>query len=610
MAVARHRKLSNMRPEPMSALAEPGHLMDTSRLLLDCVADSILILSDDLEVHYANRAAHEFIFGSSTPSAGKRIDATSIIHSDDLEAAAIAISQTVDLGTAIVRLRVQLPSGDIPVEVSLTNHKSTPGIDGIVACFRNLEQEEALRDSLERQRQLDQHIMVALTDELTGLPTRRLFLDRLDTCLGDAAEAGKPISIFFIDLDGFKAINDAHGHNAGDGVLRATTKRLLDTHPKIENWGRIGGDEFVLFVERCGPEQAASLALRLSEALRQASVLGGRTFYPSASIGIATTNDSNVTAEIIVRRADIAMYAGKRVGRDSVSTFVPEMEESLVTRTQLERQLKNTLEGSGPDVAFQPIVDLFTGNVFAVEVLARWTSPTQGRINPEDFVQLAEQMGVIDQLDRHVLRKACRAVVDVIDPANGVPIDITVNFSPAHLATPGFTDTVLDILKSERFDATRLIVEVTESLAVEQHELLHDQLTSLHAAGIRVALDDFGTGQSSLAQLENLPVDLVKVDRSFLMDVPESSRRLRYVETIVAMANALELRVIFEGIETPEQARALTELGVSLGQGFLMARPTDQCHLHENIQAASMIVRSTVSDTAHWQSAIDWTGTS
>jgi predicted signal transduction protein with EAL and GGDEF domain len=351
------------------------------------------------------------------------------------------------------------------------------------------------------------------------------------------------------------------------------------------------------------------LADELSAALRQVVVLGGRSFHTSASVGVAVIDDApEVDAETAVRRADIAMFEGKRTGSNSVTRFAPEMERRVVMRAELEGQLRATLTGAGPDVVFQPVVHLRSGRTVAVEALARWHSPTHGPVGPDRFVPMAERIGVIDQLDRHVMRKACKSIRDFREPTSGMLVDLTVNASTVHLSNHTVAQDVLEVISDHGFPANRLILEVTESSAVADDALLRDQLHQLRAEGVRIAIDDFGTGHSSLAQLETLPVDIVKIDRSFLTDVPESGRRLRYVETIINMANALDLAVIFEGIERPAQAEVLTDLGVQLGQGYLLAEPAGSSDLGHRMDAASNTVTTLVSDRPHAQQSLPWDG--
>jgi diguanylate cyclase (GGDEF)-like protein len=569
--------MSGTGPTPVRAPSTPDNAARAA--LIDCVDDAIIVIGTDLQMIYANRAA-KTLAGDDDSNALADLDR--LIHPDDVARAAEALSRATTETRTTVRIRLVLPSGVRPVEITLTNHVDTPGIDGIVACFRNLSDEEALRASLERQRQLDQHVRTALTDELTGLPNRRLLVERLGQALRDGTG---PIAVFFVDLDDFKAINDSLGHSAGDAMLRSTARRLLDSCSLLDHWGRLGGDEFVLFLEHIDADATDAMARRLRDSLRQPLVLSGRPCHSTACVGVAIV-DSNVTATEAVRRADIAMYEGKRAGRGIVTKFAPEMEARVVGRAELEGQLRRALIGAGPSLALQPIVELTTGSIVLIEALARWHSPTQGPIAPERFISLAEEIGVIDQLDRHIMRKACRATAGMIDPVSGRRPKTAVNISTMHLVQDGFAGAVLRVLAESDFDPSRLVLEVTESIGVRYDDDLARQLATLRAEGVEIALDDFGTGHSSLAQLETLEVDYLKVDRSFLTGLEQSTRRIRYVETIVNMADALDLQLVFEGIETTEQLAILRSLGVRLGQGFLLAHPTGADELRDQMRRA------------------------
>ena len=575
------------------------HSASTPLLLLDCIDQAILVLGDGHRVRYANHAALTLLAPGGGTSAPDHLDPTHFVHAEDLE---LAVARLAELGR--VTSRVRPPAGTEQYEMSLTDHRLTPGIEGVVASFRSLQHEDVLDARAEQHRRQAEHLLSALTDEITGLSTRRLFIERLSQRLR-ARQGDDALAVFFIDLDGFKAINDALGHTAGDAMLRSTAQRLLKVVPDVEQWGHVGGDEFVLFVEHCDWHLAEEFATAMATALRQSIVLGGRTLYTSASIGLLIV-EAEVDAETAVRRADIAMNEGKRNGPDSLTLFTSEMERHVLIRAELEGQLRSTLTGGGPDVVFQPVVDLRSGRTIAVEALARWHSPTQGPIGPDRFVALAENIGLVGELDRHVMRKACRAIVGRCEPTSGWPLDVTVNSSTMSLANPGDAQRILQILADEGFAPHRLILEVTESIAIENDEMLLNQLEVLRAEGVRIAIDDFGTGHSSLAQLENLPVDFVKMDRSFLDGVPSSKRRMRYLETIIAMAHALRLEVIFEGIEDPAQAHVLGGLGVELGQGYLLAEPVRASQLESRMMRAREIVLDTASDGAPWQPVLEW----
>jgi diguanylate cyclase (GGDEF)-like protein len=568
---------------------QPRTISEASTVvLLNCVDDAIVVLGADMQIRFANAAATRL---GGRPE-GLLGDYSRLVHPDDLVLAIDAIQEAMDTGRSVVRLRLVLGSDERPVEIAMTNHLTTPGVDGIVACFRNLEAEVRLQSSLDRQSELQEHILEALTDELTGFPTRRLFVDRLGKELSESGAAASPVAVFFIDLDGFKEINDALGHTAGDAMLRATAAKLLAVHDEVRCWGRIGGDEFAVFVPGIDTDRAAVLAGQFSASMRRVMMLAGRGVHTSATIGIAIIDEADVRAEEALRRADLAMYEGKRRGRNLVNMFRPEMEERAVIQSELEGQLRATLAGSGPDVVFQPVVDMRTGRTIAVEALARWHSPTQGPIGPDRFVPIVERIGIVRQLSHHVVRKSCHAIRDLVEPESGLAIDLAVNISTQHLQQVDFADGIVEALEAHQLHPSRLIVEITESIAATGDADCLQQLSVLRALGVRVAIDDFGTGYSSLAQLEFLPVDILKVDQSFLKDITKRPNRLRFVESVVALAAALELRIVFEGVEHPDQARTLMNLGVEHAQGYLFGEPVGRRALPAQMARSRRVAES------------------
>lgn len=564
-------------------------------LLLDSVDDAILVLTPELTPLYANRAAIEMAGYRHLDETLYWLDTSSMVHDDDRNLVGEAVAACLTDGRSTVRFRLRLTDSTRHVEVTLTDHTASPDIGGIVASFRNLEHEVALQESLDRERQLDRRILAALTDDLTGLATRRLFLDRLETALAAAERQGDTLAVFFLDLDGFKAINDALGHSAGDAMLRSTTDRLLGVEADPQRWGRIGGDEFALYAIGLDVASAAELAQQIAHSVRRRVALDGRMTHTSASVGVSVISPGAADAEAAVRQADIAMYEGKRSGRDSITMFAPEMEQRVVVRAELEAQLRSMLTGSGPAVVYQPIFDLHTGTVHAVEALARWHSPTHGPVNPDRFVAIAEEIGMIGRLDRHVLRSACRELGTTNDPATGRPLRLSINASTFTLADERFADDVMNVLRETGVTADRLTIEVTETAAVEDDPIARRQLAALRTAGVAIALDDFGTGHSSLAQLEHLAIDVVKIDRTFLHGVPDSERRLRYLATIIAMADALRLHVVVEGVEQVAQANALGSLGVRLVQGYLLAAPCGASSLLDQIDRAERTIAEQIA---------------
>jgi diguanylate cyclase (GGDEF)-like protein len=419
------------------------------------------------------------------------------------------------------------------------------------------------------------------------------------------------VAVFFVDLDGFRHINDALGHTAGDAMLKATAAALLDAHPNVDNWGRLGGDEFLLYIPGIDEEQTAKIGASLSEAARRTVSLGGRMFVSTVSIGFTVAAvDERIDAYELMQQADIAMHSGKRRLPGLVTRFDPELRREVLRRAELESQLRATLLGTGPGFAVQPIMNVRDRTVFALEALIRFRSPTLGPVRADWCVEIAERAGLIHQLDRHVLRKASQAVVPLTDPANGSPLSLSVNCSSttnvhgADLATR-----MLETIDEAGLPPSRLIVEITESAAVAADATLLDELSRLRDAGVRIAIDDFGTGHSSLSQLEEFDVDIVKIDRMFMRDVPESTRRLRYLESITALVNTLGPQLVVEGIERVEQIAPLLDQDVPLMQGYLFSEPVPANDIRANIVQAGEVLEAWSSDSGvPYQPVLDWTG--
>jgi diguanylate cyclase (GGDEF)-like protein len=428
-------------------------------------------------------------------------------------------------------------------------------------------------------------VRLALTDQLTGLPNRRLFLDRLTQGIDQSVQHHLPLAVLFIDLDGFKAINDGRGHAAGDGVLKEVARRIERTIGRGDSAARLGGDEFVVMLENCDLDRAATIADAIAKAIRSPLRFGRRRFYVGATVGVAMVDDQPVDAEELLRRADIAMYRGKREGRNKVVIFEPSMEQAVIARAELEAELRLGIRSRAIYAVFQPVVDLRTGAVTSVEALARWTSATQGPIAPTRFVELAEQMNMVAELDLAMIESSCRLIRDVIDPLTQQPLSLSVNLSPQHLDHLDVVDGLLTVLLDEDFPTTRLIVEVTETEAMRDPAGVGTRIRELREHGIRVAIDDFGTGYSSLAYLEQFPIDYVKIDRRFVEQIEESGRSRSLVESMSRMVHSLGLTAVAEGVETLEQAQTLRAMGFELAQGFYFSRPVTADELGAAIDA-------------------------
>ena len=416
----------------------------------------------------------------------------------------------------------------------------------------------------------------AFYDPLTGLPNRMLFGDRLRHALEIAERRDEVLSVLFLDLDDFKSVNDTLGHAAGDELLIRVGERADEVARSSDTVARLGGDEFAFVLERTADDGAEQFAKRLVDALRVPLTIGGRTVAMDATIGCAVSIPGKTEADELLRNADLAMYAGKRKGKGCFVNYEPSMYEALADRIELEADLKGAVERGEIVVAYQPIVEVESGRLTAVEALARWNHPTRGVIAPSVFIPLAEETGVIRSLGRHVLMTACTEARRWHDEQPRTPpLGITVNVSPAQFHHDELVPDVQRALEQSGLAAPQLTLEITESVLVERGDMFVEELEQLSALGIRLAVDDFGTGYSSLSSLARFPVDVLKIDRSFVVDVAHDEEGQALVRSIVDLGRTLGLVAVAEGIEGSGQASALIDAGCGLGQGFHFARPMD-----------------------------------
>jgi len=427
---------------------------------------------------------------------------------------------------------------------------------------------------VERQRAADALIHQATHDALTGLPNRALILDQLKRSLSrQLRREGERTAVFFIDLDGFKSVNDTLGHAAGDRVLRQVAQRLLTVIRPHDTLGRLGGDEFVIICEALTEEHPVTvIAERLASALRPHVELDGEQFLVTASVGIALAEGPE-TPNALIEQADAAMYRSKELGRARYEIFSDELRERIATRLDLERSLRHAVARDELCLHYQPEVDLRTGAIVGLEALVRWQRP-HGLVMPGGFIGMAEDTGLIVPIGAWVLNDALRqmALWGADDSCPDVPW-ISVNLSVRQLSDPDLLPTVSATLKHHGADAAKLFLEVTESVILDDAEAGLTVLTALKSLGTEIAIDDFGTGYASLSYLREFPASVVKVDRSFIATIDQDVRTHSIVQAIVAMARALELTTVAEGIETPGQLAAVCELGFDIGQGYLFARP-------------------------------------
>jgi diguanylate cyclase (GGDEF)-like protein len=427
----------------------------------------------------------------------------------------------------------------------------------------------------------------ATHDALTGLPNRALFTERLDAAL-NADGADRPVGVALIDLDDFKTVNDTLGHGIGDALLVAVAARLESAVRTHDTVARLGGDEFVVVLEDIDPEAAEAAAHRMIAALAEPVVAEGHELLVRASIGLANGHTGQDAADLL-RRADIAMYAAKHDGGSNVQSYTDVMAVSIADTAALGAQLQHAITEGQLFLQYQPIVALDTGRLRGVEALVRWAHPERGIVPPIEFIPVAERTGLIVPLGDWVLVEACRQLAAWRDEhGDSAPRVLNVNVSARQLRDPAFVDRVAAILNETGVPAHRLTLEITESTAVALGETV-SRLDDLRRMGIRIALDDFGTGQSTLTLLHELPVDQLKLDRSFTQGT-DTSRRDTMPAAVIALADAVGLDLVAEGVETGDQAARLAELGYQHAQGYHFARPLPAAAIRDLMVARPVAV--------------------
>lgn len=410
-------------------------------------------------------------------------------------------------------------------------------------------------------------------DHLTELPNRAHLHELIDAELRTRDPA--PVSVLFLDVDGFKEINDSLGHEVGDDLLRQLAARLIAGTRAQDTVGRLGGDEFVVLCRDCGPDGAEVLAQRVQAALEEPFGLAGRSVRLSASIGIAGADvdrRTDVRSTDLVRDADLAMYAAKAAGRNRVQVFSEDLRVAAHRRMRLAEELREAVEAGRFVLHYQPVLNLGWGRIEGVEALVRWQHPERGLVPPCEFIPVAEQHELIDELTRWVLTSAARQAAEW--DRLGLHLRMGVNVSALTLASGTLVDDVADALAASGFPAERLVVELTETTVAEDPERAARQFAALRISGVEVAIDDFGAGVSSLGQLVNIPAGILKIDRSLVLGAADRrSQSAAAMAAVVALADAFGMRSLAEGVETAEQLAVATELGYTAAQGFHIARP-------------------------------------
>jgi diguanylate cyclase (GGDEF)-like protein/PAS domain S-box-containing protein len=571
------------------------------RTLVQNSTDVILIVDDDNRIRYASPSAGS-VFG---PHALTGVALPELVAQSDRQAAERLLTRARadvpgtladDTSTArepdhgsrhlvgdrlavtdVVRDGDWIVDGDgagpARVEVSCRDLRADPSIDGLVLTLRNVTTQRLLESELERR---------AFHDPLTGLGNRLPFIDRLNSEVDRAHDTTELAAVLYVDLDDLKLVNDALGHETGDALLSAVGDRLRSFvagygGPNNSMAARLGGDEFaVLLADVADDDTADAAAGRLLATLAQPVHVGGHEVTCGASVGVATTAQDADTAPNLLRNADLALYAAKNVGKGQWRHYEAWMSSTVMARLELRTSLERAIDDDALVVEYQPIVGLADGQPTGFEALLRWEHPSRGRLSPDQFIDVAEESGLIAPIGEWVLRTAMEAALSWGTSEDSPYVGI--NVSARQFRTPGFTATVHRLLAQSGLRPDRVTLEITESLLLRDDDSVWQDLQSLRRFGVRIAIDDFGTGYSALSYLRHVPLDVVKLDRSFIQSMAASVKQRELVQGIVGLADVLGLQVIAEGIETEQERDLAARIGCAYGQGFLFspALPVDE----------------------------------
>lgn len=448
------------------------------------------------------------------------------------------------------------------------------------AIYRNISERKAAEVKIHQ---------LAYYDKLTGLPNRTLLQDRLVHAIADAKRFDHHLGVIFIDLDHFKKVNDTLGHHVGDLLLQEAAQRLSSSFRENDTAARLGGDEFIVILSGYRNSfNVPHIAQKILKTLAQPYVIEGHELVLSGSVGIAIYPQDGTNADDLMRNADMAMYAAKGEKGDSFQFYSESMNRNAVEQLELENGLRHAIENEQLFICYQPQVDWETKQVVGVEALLRWHHPEYGLVPPDKFIPVAEETGLIGTIGEWVLRRACREIAQ-LQMELDIELSLSVNVSGIQLEQANIVEVLLNALHESGLPSEQLELEITESVLVERTDQALKLLHKISSLGVRIAIDDFGTGYSSLSYLKNFPIDRLKIDKSFLVDILHDTDNVAIVETIIAMSRNMGLRVIAEGVETHDQVEFLSDRNCPQMQGFLFSQPVLPSQVKVSIEQGDML---------------------
>jgi diguanylate cyclase (GGDEF)-like protein/PAS domain S-box-containing protein len=543
----------------------------SDRIILNSIGDAVLSTDIDSNVSYLNLAAETMTGWSCKEATGRPMtDVFQIQGATDrgttlnpVQLDVLRQSQTAPLPPNCVLIRRD--GMEIPIEVSVSPiHDRQGRITGAVTVVRDVTAARAMALQMAHSAQ---------HDVLTGLPNRVLLNDRVNQAIAFASRHITKVAVLFLDLDGFKHINDSLGHPIGDKLLQSVAKRLADCVRGCDTISRQGGDEFVVLLSEMGQaDDAAIMARRILAAVAEAHAIDQHILHVSTSIGVSVYPDDGLDAETLIKNSDTAMYQAKENGRQTYEFFTPAMNARAVERQSIEEGLRHALERQEFTLHYQPKVNLKSGEITGAEALIRWKHPNRGQIPPAQFIPIAEDCGLILPIGNWVLREACKQARAWTD-AGLPPTTMAVNISAREFHGEHFLEGVLDILEETGLDPHYLELELTESVLMKRTEHTQFIMKTLRAQGIQVAVDDFGTGYSSLSYLTKFSIDTLKIDQSFIRKITTAPNEATIVTAMISMGRNLKLRVVAEGVETQAELAFLQAHQCEEGQGYYFSRP-------------------------------------
>ncbi len=535
--------------------------------LIQNSSDVIVLVSGDGTVTMVSDACERAWGQTADALVGKSV--FDLIETEDASRIRRLFDESVLVDTAQIASEGKVVCSDGGVkefELHFANLLDDPDVSGVLLTFHDLTERKKF------EQELAHH---AFHDRLTALPNRALFLDRLTHRLKAREIDGNNFAVLFIDLDNFKVINDSLGHDAGDKLLIEVAARLQSVVRPVDTVARMGGDEFTIILdEAANADEAVEVGERILKALVTPLSLGDREIFVTSSIGVVMASDSTLDAAGLLRDADTAMYEAKGNGKAGVTVFEASMNLHAVDRMELESDLRVAIENEQFFLAYQPIVDMDTGRLRDVEALIRWQHPVRGVVAPLSFIPLAEETGLICAIGRWALREGCGQLARWNEGLQGEDrLRISVNVSARQVQEKGYIAEILATVTEFGIEPRLVELEVTETAMLNDLVKMKGVFDELRKIGFRIAIDDFGTGYSSMAYLSHLPVDTLKIDRSFVIPLGEDDRAIGVVQAMITMAHTLGLGITGEGVETHEQLKSLQVMGCDLGQGFLFDRP-------------------------------------